>query len=253
MALWGDKDNINSVGTVTLNYSTLTVTGTGTSFGQVGSASTGDVIRFGTIPSSYFGDAVIVGITSARVLTIGSTSGLTGAAISGQQFDISQLPKYTIHDSVYKQETTPDFSTTTVSVTTASTSAAIGVATVSVGSTLSVRSGDLFTSGANSNLVVSSIGSTTVSLASTISAGISTAATITFSRRSGGRSSDVLGVSTAGSQASQTTAFETGVGWVGITTYLDFWGNLRVKKEILVSMSGIQTGNTPLYDANPLV
>jgi hypothetical protein len=252
MALWGDKDNINSVGTVELDYSTLVVTGTGTSFGQVGSASTGDVIRFGTYPD-ILGDAVVVGITSARVLSIGSTSGLSGAAISGQQFDISQLPKYTIHDSVYKQETTSDFSTTTVSVTTATTSAAIGVATVAVASTSSIVSGDLFTSGSNSNLVVSSIGSTTVSLASTISSGISTAATITFSRRSGGRNSDVLGVSTAGSQASQTTAFETGVGWVGITTYKDYWGNLRVKKEILVAMSGIQTGNTPLYDANPLV
>jgi len=37
------------------------------------------------------------------------------------------------------------------------------------------------------------------------------------------------------------------VGWVGITTYNDTDGNLRVKKEILVAMSGITTGNVPAF------
>ena len=37
--------------------------------------------------------------------------------------------------------------------------------------------------------------------------------------------------------------FETGVGWVGVTTYMDTHGNLRVKKEVMVAMSGITTGN----------
>ena len=49
------------------------------------------------------------------------------------------------------------------------------------------------------------------------------------------------------------TQYETGAGWVGVTTYIDTHGNLRVKKEILVAMSGITTGNTPLYDGDPLV
>ena len=31
-------------------------------------------------------------------------------------------------------------------------------------------------------------------------------------------------------------------GWVGVTTYLDNAGELRVKKETLVAMSGITTG-----------
>ena len=31
-------------------------------------------------------------------------------------------------------------------------------------------------------------------------------------------------------------------GWVGVTTYIDMHGNLRVKKETLVAMSGISTG-----------
>ena len=41
------------------------------------------------------------------------------------------------------------------------------------------------------------------------------------------------------------TQYETGVGWVGVQTYVDNGGNLRVEKEILCAMSGITTGNTP--------
>ena len=48
------------------------------------------------------------------------------------------------------------------------------------------------------------------------------------------------------------TAYETGVGWVGVTTYNDNTGTLRVKKEILVAMSGITTGNAPVYGNPPV-
>jgi hypothetical protein len=41
--------------------------------------------------------------------------------------------------------------------------------------------------------------------------------------------------------------YRTAAGWVGVTTYVDTHGNLRVKKEVLVAMSGISTGNVPLY------
>ena len=55
----------------------------------------------------------------------------------------------------------------------------------------------------------------------------------------------VYGISTAASgqaQATTTSAYyNTNEGWVGITTYLDNGGNLRVKSEILVAMSGIAT------------
>jgi len=47
MALWGNNDNVGSGGLVSLNYTTRVVTGAGTTFGQVGAAKTGDVIRFG--------------------------------------------------------------------------------------------------------------------------------------------------------------------------------------------------------------
>jgi hypothetical protein len=101
MALWGAKDNIGSEGTVSLNYSTLIVTGAGTSFGQVGAAGTGDVIRFGDRAGTYFGDAVIVGIASTTQLSIASTVGLRGTSIASTSFTVSQLPKSTVLDSHY--------------------------------------------------------------------------------------------------------------------------------------------------------
>jgi hypothetical protein len=51
-------------GTVSLDYTTLVVTGSATTFGQVGAAATGDVIRFG--PRGEGGNAVIVGIASTQ-------------------------------------------------------------------------------------------------------------------------------------------------------------------------------------------
>ena len=69
MALWGNKDDVTSAGTVGLNYSTGVVTGSGTAFGAAGSAQVGDVIRF-TKGSTYFGDAVITETVPSGVLYI---------------------------------------------------------------------------------------------------------------------------------------------------------------------------------------
>ena len=60
------------------------------------------------------------------------------------------------------------------------------------------------------------------------------------------------GVSTGGATQAYETQYETGVGWVGVQTYVDAGSNLRVKKEVLVSMSGIATGNAPIWDSNPM-
>ena len=60
------------------------------------------------------------------------------------------------------------------------------------------------------------------------------------------------GVSTGGATQAYETQYETGVGWVGVQTYVDADSNLRVKKEVLVSMSGIATGNAPIWDSNPM-
>ena len=168
MALWGNNDAVGSGGTVSLNYDTGVVTGTGTTFGQVGAAATGDVIRFGTRGggSTYFGDAVIVSIAGTQSLTIGSTAGLSGGVISGAAFKVSQLPKYTVLDSHYS-ETNTDYD------------------------------------------------------------------------------SLVYGISTTTS-SSYHVSHE---GWVGVTTYMGAEGELRVKKEVLVAMSGITTATDGLGEA----
>ena len=173
MALWGDNDAKGSGGTVSLDYSTLIVTGSGTTFGQVGAAATGDVIRFG--PQGEIGNAVIVGIASTTQLSIASTAGLSGVAVAATDFQISELPKYTVLDSRWS-ETNTDYAP------------------------------------------------------------------------------HIYGVAEGGAAAAQNTSYQlTHAGWVGVTTYNDNQGNLRVKTETLVAMSGITTGNLPIYDGDPTV
>ena len=178
MALWGNKDNVTSAGTVGLNYGTGVVTGSGTAFGASGSAQEGDVIRF-TKAGVYFGDAVIKSIASATSCTIASTEGLTGATISASPFTVTQIPKFTINDSSFSRKI----------------------------------------SGLNDAQV---------------------------------NEEYVFGV--ADTTIDTGTAYETGAGWGGVQTYMDNSvtpGELRVKKEILVAMSGISTDNAPVYPANP--
>ena len=67
----------------------------------------------------------------------------------------------------------------------------------------------------------------------------------------GGTLTHIYGVSANGVAITADTAYDTSAGWVGVTTYMDCEGNLRVKKEVLVAMSGITTGNAPIYDADP--
>lgn len=243
MALWGNNDNKGSGGTVSLNYTTLEVTGAGTSFGQVGAAATGDVIRFGIRGGggTYFGDAVIVGIASTTVLTIGSTSGLSGAAIASTDFYISELPLYTVGDYSYSNKLDAAQSLYTLSITgTATTNASIGTSIVPVVPPSGLIVGDLLLNDGN-NLVISTLGAATITLGSTISAGISTGETLTFERLVDGYDKQVYGIST-----SVVSAGYSGIahqGWVGVTTYTDMHGNLRVKIETLVAMSGITTGS----------
>jgi hypothetical protein len=97
MALWGKADEIFSPGTVSVNYTTLEVVGSGTSFTA---AAVGDVISVGV--GKTFGEAVIAGIASTSVLTIHSARFLNGETISGVEYTISQKPKYTMHDSHYE-------------------------------------------------------------------------------------------------------------------------------------------------------
>tara|TARA_B100000519_G_C14053803_1_gene348744 strand:- start:4 stop:540 length:537 start_codon:yes stop_codon:yes gene_type:complete len=61
--------------------------------------------------------------------------------------------------------------------------------------------------------------------------------------------SKVYGVNEAILEARTGSQYEPAhAGWVGIQTYMDAHGNLRVKSEVLVAMSGIST-NTQASDA----
>lgn len=159
MALWGTKDSIFSPGTVTVDYANKTITGSGTSFTN---ASAGSVITIGI--GGTYGEAVISGITSDTVISIATTQYLSGAAISGIGYTISQKPVYTLEDSNY-------------------------------------------------------------------------------SRSSTSSSNYIMGADIGEVEANATTEYAlTHAGWVGIKTYVDAGGNLRVKSETLVAFSGITTG-----------
>lgn len=153
MALWGTADSILSTGTVTVNYSNKTITGSGTTFTN---ASVGDVISIGV--GNTYGEAVISGITSDTLISIASTQFLSGEPISGIAHTVSQKPKYTLHDTNYGP-------------------------------------------------------------------------------------AEVYGVDINEVGVAATTQYAVAHGgWVGIHTYVDTHGNLRVKSEVLVAMSGITTG-----------
>jgi hypothetical protein len=105
MALWGNKDSLsNLTGTITINLATETVTGSGTTFVTAG-ISTGDILVIGI--GATYGQAVISGITSATILSIGSTQFITGigtvgfGATVGVAYTITQKPKYTLEDGQY--------------------------------------------------------------------------------------------------------------------------------------------------------
>ncbi len=172
MALWGKVDNVLSTGTVSVDYDTLVVTGTATSFGQTGSAQVGDVIRFGVRDGgggTYFGDARITSIVGLLTCSIASTTGLSGAPMAGVLFEVSQLPKYTTTDPAFSEK--PG------------------------------------TGPSHDNIV--------------------------------------FAINSPAGYADTTSKYRTsGNGWVGVTTYMDTHGNLRVKSEVLVAIStaGITTG-----------
>ena len=177
MALWGNSDNVGAAGSVSVNYATKVVTapaGTGSlggQFGISGQVQEGDVISFGlnTKAGTFFGSAVVASIASTTSLTIGSTAGLSGAAIAATTFTASQSPTFLVDDPHYTERNRSTYD------------------------------------------------------------------------------SSVYAVSSVESVEASGTQYETGVGWVGVTTYMGSDGNLRVKKEILCAMSGITTGNAPSY------
>jgi hypothetical protein len=179
MSLWGNKDSVYSDGTIAVNLTTNTVTG---SVGVVTFTSAaikaGDVITVGT--GATYGYAIISGVTSTT-LSIASTanfiSGLTTVP-AGAAYNISEEPIYTLGDSIYR----------------APESKAVGYSTSPV-----------FTG--------------------------------------------VFGVDANEVGIAATTPYSvTHSGWVGILTYIDMHGKLRVKNEVLVAGSIDITGGTDADD-----
>ena len=160
---------------------------------------------------------------------------------------------------------------------------ASGVATVSVADTSQFQIGDTVTSPSNASakpVVVNRIGlgtigftgnltaewtsgnrlsiGRTVSNVATGSASIvtlgSTDTSLRVTRSTGAQALYIGGISTNGTDSSQGTAYEVAHGgWIGVTTYFDGAGNLRVKSQTLVAMSGIATGNDPVLGGDPAV
>ena len=173
MALWGKADNLFSPGTVEVDYTNKIIIGAGTSFRAAG-ISTGTVIAIGV--GATYGQAVISGITSEGRVSIATTQYLSGAAISGVGYTLSQKPVYTLEDSNY--DLTP-----------------------------------------------------------TTSSGLSNA---------------IYGVDeyeAAAVAVASTTYKVAHAGWVGIHTYVDMHGRLRIKSEVLVAMSGISSNTPATYTA----
>ena len=173
MALWGKADSLYSAGIVTVNYANKTIIGTGVSFTAAG-ISTGTVITIGV--GGTYGQAVISAVTSQTLVSIATTQYLTGGAIVGIAYTLSQKPIYTLEDSNYA-----------------------GIQTTSTGLTNFIVGVDEYEQ-ASSNA--------------------------TGSKYHGGHA-----------------------GWVGVHTYVDMHGTLRVKTETLVAMSGISSNTPPTFFA----
>ena len=179
MALWGTADSLYSVGTITVDYATKEVVGSGTSFTAAG-ISTGDVITIGA--GGTFGSAVISGISSDTVISLATTQYLTGAAIAGVAYTLSEKPVYTLEDSNYSSNT--------------------------VGLTTTIPTHYVY-----------------------------------------GVDKNEIALTAPGASGIATQYGGIHAGWVGIHTYTDMHGNLRIKSETLVAMSEITSGTNPTYSA----
>ena len=101
MALWGNNNNIDNVGLITgFSYDTKIIFGAGTSFGETGSASVGDIISVGvrSDAGTYYGNVVIVSIAGTQECAIAHTDALVSESIA----DLSAgdvITVQTYHDS----------------------------------------------------------------------------------------------------------------------------------------------------------
>jgi len=250
MSLWGNNDSVYSDGTISVDFGTNTVIGVvGVVTFTTAGIKTGDIITVGA--GGTYGQAIITGFTSTTISIANTANFISGiSTIPAVIYNINEQPIYTLGDSSFNNKNDIVSSYNNIGVTgTATTHAGIGtdVIPVSVGN-LDVIAGDAIVNGGN-NLIISTIGAATVSLASTISVGINTGDIISFRRLTDGYFRDVFGVDQNEVGVAATTAYAVAhSGWVGIMTYIDTHGNLRVKSEVLVA-GGISTTTDAQDDA----
>ena len=229
---------------------------------SVAAASTTQFVLDGAYTQEYDVDGkprIRVGDTLSTYVSTGSWS------------DITTLTA--INDSAQVTVWTPTLTATTAS----------GVATVSVADTSQFQIGDTVTSPSNGSagpVVVNRIGLNTIGFtgnltaewstgnrlaigrtvsnvatgsASIVSLG-STDTSLRVTRSTGAQALYIGGISTNGTGSAQGTSYDVAHGgWIGVTTYFDGAGNLRVKSQTLVAMSGIATGNDPVLGGDPAV
>ena len=183
MALWGDRDNFQSVavGVATVGLSTNSIEiEPGPFAAGVGTDSPFIYLGLG----NTCGFAQIVSVSSTSVVTIASTDALVTdavGAIAGVAYSLTQAPRSLDEDPAAVSQSAGSISSTRY---------------FGVGSTaLAQGYGD--------------------------------------------------GINGPVGLASTSVYRPAHAGWVGVQTYTDNHGNLRVKSEVLVAMSGIHTGNGP--------
>ena len=178
MALWGNKDLVYGDGTIAIDVSAGTLTGTATTFTTAGIAA-GDVVTVGAGASQ--GYILVTSVNSNTELGVGTSKHLVNGyndIPAGATYQISQEPISFLEDSHYDA---PESKTT----------------------------------------------------------GFSTSPVFT----------GVFGVDNTEIGVARTATGDAGkyapahAGWVGITSYIDQHGNLRVKSEVLVAMGKDSAGN----------
>ena len=177
MSLWGDKDLVTSTGTISIDFASKTVTGTGTTFTDHG-VTQGDVISVGA--GATYGFAIVDSVAGNGSLQIYNTgyfvAGVTTVPAS-TTFAISQEPLYAMADTAYA--------------------------------------------------------------APEVQTGLSTNPVTRV----------VYGIDEIEAGIAATTAYAvTHSGWVGITTYIDMHGELRVKNEVLVAGGILTTSDSDAAD-----
>ena len=182
---------------------------------------------------AVYGEIPIVSVGTAHFMTNGfSPAGFSTIYLfSGDDAGIPDAGSGPSTTTIYTVWDITDWQGNEVTVT------SVGDTYVGLGTTISA--------GINTNtlLTLEPWNQQIIGLGGTIYTGISTAGIQTYQRPLAGKKGHIFGVSGAGATAAQNTAYQVAAsGWVGVTTYMGCEGEMRVRTETLVSMSGIETG-----------